>query len=155
MLHAPVSGDDQKADIERVRYRGLASGNVRHFEVSAGFAKRISVSADTIVSITNVDGGAPVLVTGLIDDERNFTVAPFDLPELTPGPIDGDQFDAREMQALARSRDTSLAAGRAVTLFDRDTAPGEIFLMKLPRDADLFVIAPLERTFISAGGGGR
>lgn len=155
MLHAPLSGDDQTADIERVRYRGLASGNVRHFEVTAGFAKRISVAADTIVSITNIDGGSPVQLTGLVDDTRNFTVAPFDLPELKPTSIDSDLFDAREMQALANTRDTTLEAGRAVTLFDRDTAPGETFLMKLPRDAVLFVIAPMDPSFISTGGGGR
>ena len=141
--------------MERRRYVGLKTPNRQRLDVMWGEAGSVPVRANSIVSITNVDGGAPCLVTALSETARHFTTEPLDLPDARPIMIDTASFDSREMASIARSRDATLEQGRAFSLFETSCEAGEVFLFKAKADLTLFVIAPTAVGFMAEGGGSR
>ena len=143
------------AKIERQRYVGLKTANRQRLDVRAGEAGSITVPANALVSLTNVDGGAPCLITSIDDDRRTFTTTPLDVPGAVPNRIEAATFDSRSMASIAASRDAKLGDGHAFSLFDGTCRSGETFLFRTHRATTLFIIAPVARGFLSAGGGGR
>ena len=150
MLRTPVPDKT-----ERHRYIGLKTPNRQRLDVSWGEAGRISVSANAIVSITNVDGGASCLITAISDGLRDFTTGLFEIAGAVPVPIDARTFDNQQMASIAENRDTTLEQGLAFSIFDPSCGPGEIFLFKTIADLTLFVIASAKPDFMSEGGGSR
>lgn len=139
----------------RQRYSGLKEPDRFKLDVMCGEAGRITVAADTLVSITNVDGGACALVTVLCDDQAEFSAAPLGIADATAVGIDPTAFDSRMMTALAANRNADFAQADAIRLFDAESRPGELFLFRIKRDVTLFVIAPVDPEFIARGGGSR
>ncbi len=142
-------------NLERRRYVGLKTPNRLRLDVLCGEAGSIAVRAGSIVSITNVDGGGSCLITAIDDTARDFATGPLDVPEAVPVPVDTATFDDRRMATIAASRDTMLDQARAFSLFDATCEAGETFLFKTTADTTLFVIAPVAKDFMTAGGGGR
>ncbi len=141
--------------MERRRYLGLKTSSNQRLDVIWGEAGGISVRAGSIISITNVDGGTPCLITAMNETTRNFSTEALDLPDARVIPIDAKAFDSRRMASIAAGRDTTLEEGHAFSLFDAACNAGEIFLLKAPVDITLFIIVPVAQGFMAAGGGGR
>ena len=141
--------------IKRQRYIGLKTPTHLRLDVQWGEAGSVAVSANAIVSITNVGGGTPCLITAIDDAARNFTIESLNVPGAIPIQIDATTFDSRTMAAIVASRDAGLEQGQAFSLFDVSSEAGETFLFKIETNATLFVIAPVAHGFIAAGGGGR
>ncbi|MEO1469830.1 MAG: DUF1989 domain-containing protein [Pseudomonadota bacterium] len=141
--------------LERRRYRGFDRPARGHRDVAWGTAGRLTASAGSLISLTNVDGGAPAWITGLTAGARTFSTDALDLAGVATQPLDAGAFDAREMAALAAGRDTRLDEGRAATLFDPSTPAGEMFITRALDDLELFVIAPAAAGFVEGGGGSR
>ncbi len=150
MLETP-----SQEQLERRRYVGLKVPISRNLDVLLGEAGNIAIRAGSIVSITNVDGGAECLVTALCDAVRGFTIQPLDLPESVPVRIDATSFDSRSMVSLAASRNVELSDCQAASLFNHSCKAGETFLFRASADAILFIIAPATEGFMTVGGGGR
>lgn len=112
------------------------------------------IAAGTIVSITNVDGGAPCWVSAISDSLREFSATPLQLTGVQQVTINTALFDSRAMAAIASSRDSTLERADALRIFDTSSIAGEIFVFKCPVALRLFVIAPATRGFIAASGGG-
>ncbi len=149
VLHTPM-----QSKLERRRYVGLKTPNRLKLDVRWGEAGSISVRANSIVSITNVDGGAPCLVTAIDGAARTFTTAALQVPGALSQPMDATVFDSRAMASIAASRGSTLDEAQVFSLFDGASSAGEIFLFKTTADTALFVIAPVARAFMYAGGGG-
>ncbi|MEO0995520.1 MAG: hypothetical protein AAFX62_17175, partial [Pseudomonadota bacterium] len=64
---------------ERRRYRGLKPSDTRRLDIGWGEAGSIAVPAGSVISITTVDGGAPVWLTALTGDARGFLPDALDL----------------------------------------------------------------------------
>jgi len=141
--------------IGRRLYKGLKDRDCLCLDVFAGEARHIDVKAGAIVSVTNIDGAAAALLTTLVDQERDFTVTPFDLPDAPHCSLDVTTFDYRAMAEIGRSRDADLKRATAIRVFDERSRTGATFLMKMKADATLFVIVPVHRDFLQTGGGGR
>ncbi|MEO1492087.1 MAG: DUF1989 domain-containing protein [Pseudomonadota bacterium] len=141
--------------LQRRRYRGLNTRNTRRLDVSWGELGHLTVAAGSLISITNVEGAAPVWVTGLTSHGRHFSPEALDLPGLKSQPIDSTAFDARVMTQRASARDSTIDAGEIAALFDASTSAGDIFVTRALDDQDLFVIAPVTNGFVSEGGGSR
>ncbi|MEM9043118.1 MAG: DUF1989 domain-containing protein [Pseudomonadota bacterium] len=141
--------------LDRRRYQGLDQPAICDREVIWGRAEHLTVSAGAIISITNVDGGAPVWVSGLMPTARTYSIRGLDLAYVPDHVIDDTCFDSREMAALVSRRDGALSDGRAATIFDSTTEPGEMYVTKALQDQTLFVIAPITKGFVEGGGGSR
>ena len=141
--------------MERRRYVGLKTPNREQLDVQWGEAGSIKVRANSIVSITSVDGGAPCIMTAIGADGRDFTTDPLEVPDAAPVRIDGAAFDSRRMEAIAAARNTGLENGRAFSIFDASSGVGETFLFRTVADATLFVVSPVADGFMTSGGGGR
>lgn len=143
------------AEPQRRRYAGLVSSDRRKIDILWGEAGRVEAPAGTILSVTNVDGGACAWLTALAEDARDFSPDALDLPAGLSLPLDAAAYDSRTMSAICAARDGSLAAARVFRIFDEGTEPGDIFVTRLRRDAVFFLIAPASGGFLSSGGGGR
>lgn len=155
MLHSQVSNAGNPLRLERNRYLGLKVAKNLRRDVLAGESGHLDVKAGAIVSIKNVDGGACALLTALVDNEKNFTTAPFDASDKTIQKLDMASFDNREMDTLSKNRGGSLSDAETMRIFDAGSRPGDVFLLKMKSKATLFAVAPLSGEFISLGGGGR
>ncbi|MEP1207638.1 MAG: DUF1989 domain-containing protein [Rhizobiaceae bacterium] len=141
--------------LEARRYFGLKTPNRLRLDVCWGEAGGLEVPAHSIVSITNLDGGGPCLVTCLADNSKNFST---DFLEVNGGKavgIDASLFDCRSLQAIADTRGARLADGRALSVFDPQCGADEKFLFKTNEKVMLFVISPVSAEFLASGGGGR
>ena len=139
--------------LARVRLQGLKIPDSRRLDVAFGEAGRIGVSKGDLVSITNVTGGTSAWITALASDQQNFDVSALDVPEAASSQIDCTLFDSREMGAIASARGTPLEAANVFQVFDQTTAPNEVYLVRVKRDTDLFVVSPLTENFLASGGG--
>ena len=90
-----------EAGLERRRYRGMNDPAQTRCDVSCGEAKKLSLSAGSLISITNVDGGAPVWITARTDAAQNFSTNGLDLKDATTLPLEGSAFDARAEVGVA------------------------------------------------------
>jgi aminomethyltransferase len=138
----------------RSRYSGLKHPNTLRLDVGYGEAGSLRVPKAAIVSVTQVDGGGPVWLTALADDERTFGIGSLDVPSDLARPFDPAKYDSRQMHDIARARDGTLQTAQALPVFDEQTPPGEIYAFKMRQDARLFVISPLQSAFLETGGGG-
>lgn len=145
----------QKTAIERQRYIGLKQANVLVVDVLCGESASVQLEEEMLVSITNVDGAAPTLLTALSDQQPNFTPAPLGIPELRTESLDPSVFDSRMMAAIAINRNVSLAGATALRVFDQFSRPADSFMFKVQQRCRLFVIAPVNPGFITSGGGSR
>ena len=139
----------------RQRYRGLRESGRNRIEVLWGEAGRIHAPAHSVVSVTNIDGATPCWVSALAEDERNFSTSAIELPAGAGTRPDSGAFDSRMMTALASNRDACLESGSAYRLFDGTTRPGEVFVTRMRRTAELFVFMETSDAFVASGGGGR
>lgn len=137
----------------RSRYSGLGQPVHHKARVSSGMAMRLRVAAGSLISITDVDGGAPVYLTAIADDQRVFGVTALDIPANSATALDTRGFDSREMAAIAAARDARLEAATALVLFG-DGAGGEIYVTRAKADASVFVIVPTDPGYLTSGGGG-
>lgn len=140
--------------MQRVLYRGLRRPYCDRLEVTCGRSARLQLKAGDIVSLTTVDGGGGALLTALGDHDRCFTAAPLGLDEASPRPLDEHAFDVTEMSALLAARGGDWNSARACQIFDDDTSAGATYLFKAATSTTLFVVAPLQRDYLSRGGGG-
>ncbi len=140
---------------DRFRYRGLRQANCLRLDVEYGEAGHLNVPAGAIVNVTNVDGGGCAWLTTLAEDDREFGLAGLDIPEAEPAPLDAAAFDSRMMAAISANRNGALSAARVLRIFDSRSAPGDMFVARVSRNAELFVIAPAEQAYLADGGGGR
>ena len=141
--------------LARRRYSGLQGPHLRRLDLGWGDVRRVRVGAGSVLSITNVDGGASVWMTGLRAEDRTYSVEGLELDALPRQALEPMAFDPRMMAALVEARDGSMAAGQAVALFDGETDAGEIFVTRARADQELFVIAPASSGFVETGGGSR
>jgi len=139
--------------MERQRYFGLKTSNQTQLDVFCGEVGQLKVPTDAIVSVTNVDGGGPCLITALGEEDRNFCISDFDVPGATSSTIDPASFNSQKMEALAASRNGKLEKGEAIKVFDCDCEAGEVFLFPVSKVTNLFVIAPINRSYLETGGG--
>lgn len=139
----------------RRRYVGLKTPDRQRLDVCWGEAGSISVGANAIVSITNVDGRASCLITALGDHKRNFTVAPLDVPGAVPAQIDATAFNSSWLESLAMSRGAKLNQATSYRIFDGACTAGGVFLFRVKEATTLFVISPVVTDFLSEGGGSR
>ena len=144
-----------QAKPERFRYQGLKQANCLRTDVLCGEVGRLSVARGAVVSITNVDGGSSAWLTAISDGDSNFGVSALDVPTQSLALLDSAAFDSRWMAAVAAGRGGALADAQAFRVFDEMTVPGDIFVTTVNRDAELVVIAPASKDFLSKGGGGR
>ncbi|MEX0349626.1 MAG: DUF1989 domain-containing protein [Paracoccaceae bacterium] len=124
-------------------------------EVLWGSAAQIDVPKGTMLSITNVDGGASAWITALAGNERTFSTSSIDIPQDQTLSLDVTRFDSRVMAAIAANRDGCLETSKAYSVFGQESEPGEAFLTRVTEDTTFFVISPISRDFVSEGGGGR
>ena len=150
MLQAPI-----QEQVERRRYAGLHVPNGRLADVRWGEAASLQVPTGSIVSIENVDGGGPCLVSAIRSDDRNFSTYPIGVAELQDISLDPTTFDSREMAQLAGDRGAALETASALSLFDENSAPGECFRFAARSDATFYFISPISQDFVQSGGGGR
>ncbi len=150
MLGAEIS---KPAD--RHRYRGLREPGRNRIEVLWGEAGRIHAPAHSVVSVTNIDGAASCWVSALAEDERSFSTSAIDLPDGNGSRPDPGMFDSRMMTALVSNRGGGMDTGNAYRLFDATTSPGEVFVTRMRRTAELFVFVETSDAFVASGGGGR
>ena len=115
----------------RYRYDGLKEPCWSVLDVICGESGCISINADVLVSITNIDGGTSALVTSLSDDEAEFAIASLDIPQTSRVAIDPATFDSRMMNAIASNRNTSLENAKAIQIFDDSSRPGEVFIFRV------------------------
>ena len=137
----------------RYRYDGLKEPCWSVLDVICGESGCISINADVLVSITNIDGGTSALVTSLSDDEAEFAIASLDIPQTSRVAIDPATFDSRMMNAIASNRNTSLENAKAIQIFDASSRPGEVFVFRVTSNCKLFVIAPVRSDYLTHGGG--
>ena len=140
--------------ILKSRYSGLAQSGTLRADVGLGEANSLYVPADTIVYITQIDGGESAWLTTLPDDAQSFGVAAMDVSSDLAQPLDDHSFDARTMRDLVSARDGTLGNAKAIRIFDETTDAGDVFILRMRDAARLFVIAPLAPGFIEHGGGG-
>ena len=150
MLNSPV-----EEGLCRIRYQGLRQQDCLSIDVLCGEAGGLGVSAGDVVSITNVDGSSAAWLTAISEDDRNFCLTALDLPPRAQAPLDLAAFDSRMMAETVESRGGAIADASAFRLFDGSSAAGDIFVTRVTRAAELFVIVPAEQHFLSRGGGGR
>ncbi|MCY4540996.1 MAG: DUF1989 domain-containing protein [Rhodobacteraceae bacterium] len=140
---------------ERRRYRGMTPPNRAKADVHCGEAMRLPVADGTVVSIANVDGCSSVWLTALSEDRRNFGLDALELPEGSSSRLDLTAFDSREMTELAASRGGQNAQAHAMRIFDEASGAGDVFVVRVARRAELFVIVPATAELLTLGGGGR
>ncbi|SLN73799.1 Aminomethyltransferase [Roseovarius albus] len=138
----------------RETYRGLKTPNRLRLDIEWGSAGYIEVPAGTILSITNVDGGAQAWITALTEDERVFSLSSIDVTQDQRVSWDDTKFDSRTMEAMIASRDGDLGNSTVYSIFDPSSNPGEVFITRMLKPAKFFVISPIVRDFVSVGGGG-
>ncbi|WP_424965348.1 DUF1989 domain-containing protein [Dinoroseobacter sp. S375] len=139
----------------RPRLRGLGKPTVLVEDVLCGEAARLDVKAGSTLSVTNVDGGGPALLTLLLPDQRTYSATPLGVPVADQDRLPLEHFDRREMEALLRARDGKIADATGVALFDTTSEPGALHVTKVTQDCSVFVIAPVTRGFVETGGGSR
>lgn len=140
------------AEGSRRYYRGLKQANCLRLDVGYGEAGRIRAAAGSVISITNVDGGAPVWLTALAEDRRDFDTSPFDLPKEAAEPIAPSGYDDRMMRALTEGRGGQLEAAQGLRILGGGAA-GNTFLCRMRQSAEVIVILPVAADYISVGGG--
>lgn len=140
---------------ERYRFEGLKSVNRLKLDILWGEVGQVDLPAGAVISVTNVDGAATAWITAQTADERSFSLSAIELPAEKSIPMDSAKFDSRTMAAIANNRDGCLSSARAYSVFDHSTAPGETFITRLRAPATLVVIAPVDRDFVTSGGGAR
>lgn len=143
------------ASAERRRFLGVRDPGRPRRDVRFGEACRIDVPAGTLVSVTNVDGGASCLLTALRPGDRTFCLDALELPPRSGAPIDAAAFDSRMMEAMASARGAGAEDGSAYRIFGDSGAPGEVFTTRTVEDAALFLAVPASGDFLAGGGGGR
>lgn len=151
----PFSTDGQSMSSHKSRYLGLKTAYQIKSEVTAGYAIRIDVKCGSLVSLTNIDGGTQLQLTALNNNNQSFSTDAFDVPNAIHSSIDPSTFDHRDMVAIAASRNTDLEHAQAISIFDKKSQPGDVFLFKMKQDGILFAIAPMNASYISEGGGGK
>lgn len=139
----------------RRRYQGLNEQKSLRLDVLAGEAGCIKVAAGALLSITNVDGGRTAWMTTARGDTREFTCDPFKTAEMKTTSLDYSLFDDRQMRAIAEAKGGALENSDAVSIFDENSKPGDVFLLKFSSPALFFLIAPIARDYIETGGGAR
>ena len=150
MLNSPV-----EESLRRIRYQGLKKPDCLSIDVLCGEAGGLDVSAGDVVSVTNVDGSSVAWLTAISKDDRNFCLTALDLPSQAQAPLDLAAFDSRMMAETVESRGGAMADARAFRLFDGISVAGDIFVTRVTRAAELFVIVPAVQDFLARGGGGR
>ncbi len=140
---------------ERVRYRGVRGPYRFRVDISCGQTAKFSVEPGDIISVTNIDGAASLLLTAMAADTLNLTPTGLGLDEAQTTTVDTTTFDAREMSAKLTSRGVSWDEASAVSIFDSATLAGEVFLFKPQVRTTVYAMAPMEPGFLSRGGGGR
>lgn len=147
--------DRVSKDIDRRLYRGIKTPNQLRFEVMWGSEGHFDVPKGAMISITNVDGGAPAWITALAADERTFSTSSFEVPQDQGFSPDATQFDSRVMAAIANNRDGCLTKSKVYSIFGDDSEAGEIFVTRITQDTTFFVVSPISKDFVSLGGGAR
>lgn len=145
----------EEAKLERRRYRGLNKPARLRCDLTWGESRKLTLTAGSLVSITNVDGGASIWITARTGGARDFSTCALDLEAALAQPIASTSFDPRMMEGDARRRGAQLSDASVVSLFDRLTKPGEVFLTKAMDDLELYLIAPVSPEYVAEGGGGR
>lgn len=148
------SGTPTTPTNQRSRYAGLKQPNSLRLDVGYGESGHLLVPKDAVVSITQLGGGAPALVTALAGNARAFSISALDIPDNLARQLEATDFDSREMSELISSRDGSFKDASALPIFDAETKAGENFIFRMRQSARLFVIAPVASRFIEIGGGG-
>ncbi|WP_245890808.1 DUF1989 domain-containing protein [Albidovulum aquaemixtae] len=141
--------------LQRFRYQGIKQADSLKLSVGCGETGRVRVSAGSIVSLTNVDGGAGAWLTAISERDRNFGLSALEVPPQAASTLDPAAFDSRMMAAIASERGGKLEDARVLRVFDEGVAPGEVHLARVTSDALLFVIVPKSRDYITVGGGGQ
>lgn len=140
---------------QRPRLRGLDVPNIHVEDVLCGEAVRLDIQAGSTLSVTNTDGGAEAVLCVLSPDQKCFSATAVGAGPTDQVALPADAFDSRQMQALTSARGGCMREGTGVALFDAASEPGALYVTKLDHDCMVFVIAPVTRGFVEAGGGSR
>ncbi len=136
-------------------YQGIKQPNYLALDVGCGESGRIRTTAGSVVSITNLDGCPGVWLTALSDGDRNFGLSALELPKMKSPPPESGTFDCRMMEELAKGRGATFKDASFHRIFDDDSEPGELFVLRTRRDTDLFLVVPAEQGYLWRGGGGK
>ena len=145
----------RKIESDRSKYFGLRSPNKQTRDLMFGQAVSLSVPAGAMVSIRNRDGSPALYVTAISDTDKHFSADAFELPDCVSTLVSELVFDNREMTELAAARASDLSQARAARLFDEQSKPDELFVLRVKQDTTLFAIASVDPLSIENGGGGR
>lgn len=135
------------------RYRGLQKATVRKFTVSAGGVELFRAGAGDLINVHNVDGGASLWVSSMMDEEAVCSGASIEQPGPAQDALDGVHIDTRRIDQVLQSRGTYLSLCRGYTLFDGHTEPGAVFTFKVSKPCLVVLVAPLTNDFLTQGGG--
>ena len=138
-----------------VRYRGLKPALYPVFEIAYGGCRSFEIKTGDLLTLTNVDGGAPSLLLALDENANRSSAALLGLEENTSMPIDTTSFDSRNLDAVLFNRGLNSSNCRPYQVFDHGTAAGEPFVFKAASNCQLFVILPIDPATLTTGGGGR
>ncbi|MEO0975939.1 MAG: DUF1989 domain-containing protein [Pseudomonadota bacterium] len=146
-----------RADIDqnamRQVYRGLKDPVFFQIQVAWGGVETVDVPAGALISVTNVDGGGRVLLTARAPEDRHFTTRTLDVPTSESTSEDPAVFDHQMMASLAAARGSSLDLARFHAVFDGASLPGDQFVTRALEDTSLYVIAPMDASYVAGGGG--
>ncbi len=138
-----------------VRYEGLNENSARKFAVTAGSVEFFRAAAGDLINICNMDGGSPIWVSSLRDDEAVCLGSSLSQPKPAEDQLDGSSFDERTLKTILQSRGTYLSLCRGYRLFDHLSEAGAVFTLRVSAACDVIFVAPQERDYVKRGGGGR
>ena len=122
-------------------------------DVGFGEARQLRAAKGSVVSVTHVDGGSEVWVTALADNEQTFSSSSIEAASDVGETLDPGRFDSRTCRDLVSARGGDLARAKGLRIFGPAAQPGETYIFRMMHAATLFVIAPVGRDFVAAGGG--
>ncbi len=137
-----------------VIYRGVKDSNVRRFEVQAGGIEIFSVKSGDLVTIHNLDGGASIFLSSFAGGERNPSGGALGIEGVEKNNLALDGLDTSQIDAMINTRSGSAGDIFGYSVFDAESDSGEIYTVKISKDALLVAAVALPKDYLKLGGGG-
>lgn len=142
-IYAPPSGGIFSAG---ARYSGFVPRDMPiRLDLPCGTARKLSLDEGDLITITNVDGGARVLIAGF-DDDGAGALSDLGLDELDDYPLadDGGRFDQQPLVGWISGQGLLVGQVRVVSVFDHLTGPGERFSFRARSKCTIWIIMPID-----------
>lgn len=150
-VFAPSSGGLHTPGIRYVGFSGDAAN--ASLEVRCGEARMLKADAGDLITITNIDGGATILIAALGNDGAN-ALSGLGL-ERPDGPVEAPVgFDRTQLGGWLQAHGFDLPAIEFTRVFSRQTPAAERFTIRVSGACTVWLAAPVSEETILAGGGG-